>query len=185
MALLESNMLPLGTKAPDFTLLNTVDHHYMSLAQISQHAKATLVMFLCNHCPYVVHINSELVRLANDYLPKSIAFVAISSNDIHRYPDDAPEKMREKALELAYPFPYLYDDSQAVARAYDAACTPDFYIFDANLRLVYRGRLDDSRPKTDTPLTGRDIRAALDALLKGEPVAEKQYPSMGCSIKWK
>jgi thiol-disulfide isomerase/thioredoxin len=147
--------------------------------------KATVVMFLCNHCPHVVHVNPELVRLANDYIPKGIAFVAISSNDVVHYPEDSPEKMKAVAEKLKYPFPYLYDESQNVARAYDAACTPDFYIFDKDLKLVYRGRLDDSRPSNGIPLSGRDIRAALDAVLVGQSVTEKQYPSGGCNIKWK
>ena len=142
-------------------------------------------MFLCNHCPYVIHVNDELVRLANDYIPKGISFVGISSNDAVKYPEDGPEKMKEVAHKLKYPFPYLYDESQNVARAFDAACTPDFYVFDKDLKLVYRGRLDDSRPKNTNPLTGKDLRNALDAILAGQPVPEKQYPSGGCNIKWK
>lgn len=185
MALTESNMLPLGTLAPDFLLPDTVSGKQISLADIASIDKATVVMFLCNHCPYVVHINTELVRLANEYIAKGVHFVAISSNDAVKYPDDAPDKMHEKALELGYPFPYLYDESQAVARAYDAACTPDFYVFDKNLRLFYRGRLDESRPKNDLPLSGKDLRHALDAALAGNPAPEKQYPSAGCNIKWK
>lgn len=147
--------------------------------------KATVVMFICNHCPYVVHVNKELVRLANDYISKGVSFVAISSNDVENYPQDGPEEMKRHAAREKYPFPYLYDESQNVARAYDAACTPDFYVFDQDLKLAYRGRLDDSRPNSGTPLTGKDLRAAIDALLAGQPVAEKQYPSGGCNIKWK
>ena len=184
MALTESNMLPLGTKAPDFRLPDTVSGKELSFADVKG-THGTVVMFICNHCPYVKHVNEELVRLANDYLPKSIGFVAISSNDVENYPDDSPDKMRAQALALGYPFPYLYDETQDVARAYDAACTPDFYLFDADDRLVYRGRLDDSRPGSDVPVTGKDLRAALDALLAGQPIPEPQYPSMGCNIKWK
>ena len=147
--------------------------------------KATVIMFLCNHCPYVVHVNREIVRLATDYMAKGISFVAISSNDVVNYPQDGPEFMKIHAAKEGYPFPYLYDESQNVARAYDAACTPDFYVFDGALRLVYRGRLDGSKPKNDLPLTGKDLRDALDAILEGRPVAEKQYPSGGCNIKWK
>ncbi len=184
MALTESNMLPLGTKAPDFRLPDTVSGKELTFADV-RGERGTVVMFICNHCPYVKHVNHELVRLANDYLPKGIGFVAISSNDVENYPDDSPDKMRAQALELGYPFPYLYDETQEVARAYDAACTPDFYLFDANDRLVYRGRLDDSRPGSEVPVTGKDLRTALDALLAGRSVPEPQYPSMGCNIKWK
>lgn len=184
MALTPSNMLPLGTKAPDFQLPDTVSGKTYTLQELAGE-KATVVMFICNHCPYVIHVNPELVRLAKDYIPRGVGFVAISSNDVKNYPDDAPDKMKERALELGYPFPYLYDESQEVARAYDAACTPDFYVFDKDLKLVYRGRLDESRPGNDVPLTGKDLRAALDAVLEGKPVSEPQYPSMGCNIKWK
>ena len=184
MAYTESNMLPLGTAAPNFSLPDTVSGKTLTLGEIAGKA-ATVIIFSCNHCPYVVHVNPEIVRLANDYMPLGVNFVAISSNDVEKYPADSPEKMKELAAEVGYPFPYLYDASQEVARAYDAACTPDFYVFDGNLRLAYRGRLDDSRPKTDTPLTGRDLRAALDAVLAGETPAAKQYPSGGCNIKWK
>ena len=184
MAFTESNMLPLGTSAPDFSLPDTVSGKTRSLNDIAGSA-ATVVIFSCNHCPYVIHVNPEIVRLANDYLPQGVGFVAISANDAEKYPADAPEKMRELAQAVGYPFPYLYDETQLVARSYDAACTPDFYVFDKNMRLAYRGRLDDSRPNSGTPLTGRDLRAALDAVLAGaEPVA-KQYPSAGCNIKWK
>lgn len=184
MALTESNMLPLGTKAPNFILPDTVSGKLVSLAAIAS-PKATVVMFLCNHCPYVIHVNEEIVRIANEYSAKGIQFVAISSNDVVAYPADAPDKMKEHALQVGYSFPYLYDESQAIANAYDAACTPDFYIFNGDLRLVYRGRLDDSRPTNGIALTGRDLRAALDAQLAGTPIATKQYPSAGCNIKWK
>lgn len=184
MALTESNMLPLGTAAPDFTLPDTVSGQDVSLADV-QGEKGTLIMFLCNHCPYVIHVNEELVRIAEAYAPQGIGIVGISSNDVENYPQDGPELMTKHAKEVGYTFPYLYDESQAVAKAYDAACTPDFYVFDGAGKLAYRGRLDGSRPNSGIPLTGTDLRAALDAVLAGEPVAERQYPSAGCNIKWK
>lgn len=184
MAFTESNMLPLGSEAPPFVLPDVVTGEKVRLEDIASE-RATVVMFICNHCPYVIHVNDELVRLSNDYLPMGVSFVAISSNDVSKYPEDGPEEMKNVAERLHYPFPYLYDESQQVARAFDAACTPDFYVFDKDLKLAYRGRLDDSRPKSGTPLTGKDLRAAIDALLNGEPVPEKQYPSGGCNIKWK
>ena len=184
MAFTESNMLPLGSEAPPFVLPDVVTGEKVSLEEIASE-RATVVMFICNHCPYVIHVNDELVRLGNDYLPMGVSIVAISSNDVSKYPEDGPEEMKKVAERLHYPFPYLYDESQQVARAFDAACTPDFYVFDKDLKLAYRGRLDDSRPKSGTPLTGRDLRAAIDALLNGETVPEKQYPSGGCNIKWK
>jgi peroxiredoxin len=184
MSFTESNMLPLGSEAPPFSLPDTVSGKKVGLNDIASD-KATVVMFICNHCPYVIHVNAEIVRMANDYIPKGVSFVAISSNDVAGYPEDGPDKMKEVAEKLKYPFPYLYDESQNVARAFDAACTPDFYVFDGNLKLVYRGRIDDSRPRSGTPLTGRDMRAALDAVLDGKAVIEKQYPSGGCNIKWK
>ncbi len=160
-----STMVALGIKAFPFTLPDTVSGKMISLSDVKSDI-ATVIMFICNHCPYVKHVQSELVRLANDYQPKGISFVAISSNDIEQYPEDAPEKMKEVALQLGYPFPYLYDETQEVARQYQAACTPDFYIFDRDLRLVYHGQLDDSRPGNSIPLSGKDIRKALDNLLK-------------------
>ncbi|MCP4443238.1 MAG: thioredoxin family protein [Aureispira sp.] len=184
MALTESNMLPLGTQAPDFTLLDTVSGKNISLKDL-QSDKATLIIFSCNHCPYVIHVNEELVRLANDYQPKGVSFVAISSNDVENYPDDSPEKMTVLAKEAGYPFPYLYDETQEVAKIYDAACTPDFYLFDGAMNLAYRGRLDSSRPNSGVPVTGEDLRAAIDAVLQDGAVIEKQYPSAGCGIKWK
>jgi peroxiredoxin len=184
MALTESRMLPLGTKAPDFTLLDTVSGSEVNLNDLKSD-QATVIMFLCNHCPYVIHVNDELVRLANDYIPHGVSFVAISSNDVLNYPMDGPDKMAEVARELNYPFPYLYDKSQEVAKQYDAACTPDFYLFDSNMILKYRGRLDNSRPNSGIPLTGTDLRNAINATLKGEEVQEVQYPSAGCNIKWK
>lgn len=184
MAFTESNMLPLGTPAPAFRLPDTVSGEMIALDDIASD-KATVVMFLCNHCPYVIHVNAEIVRLAKEYQAKGVSFVAINSNDVQKYPDDAPGKMKENAILLGYSFPYLFDESQEVARAYDAACTPDFYVFDGERRLAYRGRLDGSRPKTDVPLSGADLRAALDAVLSGQPVNPVQYPSGGCNIKWK
>lgn len=184
MAFTESTMLELGTKAPDFTLPDTVSGQHISLKDIASD-KATVVMFLCNHCPYVIHVNPEIVRIAKDYQPKGVGFVGISSNDVENYPQDGPMEMKILAEKVGYTFPYLYDATQEVARAYDAACTPDFYVFDGDLNLVYRGRLDDARPKNDNPLTGKDLRAALDAVLAGKPVSEVQYPSGGCNIKWK
>lgn len=144
-----------------------------------------VVMFICNHCPYVKHVNAELVRVANDYMPRGIRFVAISANDAVAYPEDGPGPMREAARRLGYPFPYFYDESQAVARAFDAACTPDLFVYDDRHRLVYRGQLDDARPSLDTPLTGKDLRAALDAILEGRAVPAAQRPAVGCNIKWK
>jgi peroxiredoxin len=185
MALTASNMLPLGTKAPAFSLPDTVSGNIISLDDIAEGKNATVVMFLCNHCPYVIHTNPEIVRVANEYSSKGVGFVAISSNDVETYPADAPDKMQQQAKMVGYPFPYLFDETQEVARAYDAACTPDIYVFNGNRKLVYRGRLDDSRPNSGTPLTGKDLRAALDAVLEGRKVNPVQYPSMGCNIKWK
>jgi peroxiredoxin len=179
-----SNMLPLGTKAPEFNLLNTTTQKTISYDDVKG-SVATLVMFICNHCPFVLHVNSQLVKLENEYKNKGIGFVAISSNDVENYPQDSPDLMKKHAEELGYPFPYLYDETQEVAKAYNAACTPDFYLFDSELKLVYRGQLDDSRPNTDIPVTGRDIRNALDAIIAGTEVSQNQIPSLGCNIKWK
>jgi thiol-disulfide isomerase/thioredoxin len=184
MAATPSTMIPLGTQAPDFTLPEVVYGKPISLEDV-RGAQATVIMFICNHCPYVLHINEELVRLANDYTPHGCSFVAISSNDVELYPDDAPDKMKYHALEFGYPFPYCYDETQDVARAYKAACTPDFFVFDAELRCVYRGQFDDARPGNGIPPNGHDVRAALDALLRGEAVSQEQKPSIGCNIKWK
>ncbi len=184
MARTPSTMAPLGTQAPFFTLPDTVSGKNISLDELKGDV-ATVVMFICNHCPFVQHVNHELVRLANDFKNKGTGFVAISSNDVLAYPDDAPDKMKTVALQLKYPFPYLYDESQDVARAYHAACTPDFFIYDKNLRLVYRGQLDDSRPGNGIPVTGKDIRRALDCLLNNQPVPPEQRASIGCNIKWK
>ena len=185
MAYTESNMLPLGTQAPDFSLPDMLSGRMVSLRDIAA-PKATVVMFLCNHCPYVLYVNDEIVRLAKEYAPKGVGFVGISSNDVDAYPEDAPDKMQAHAGKVGYTFPYLYDESQEVARAYDAACTPDFYVFDGDLKLVYRGQLDASRPKRNPiPSTGEDLRAALDAVLRGKPPEGIQRPSGGCNIKWK
>jgi peroxiredoxin len=184
MPAVESNMFPLGKKAPSFELANAVDGKTVRLEDVKSDI-ATVIMFICNHCPFVKHVQHELVRLANDYQPKGISFIAINSNDVEKYPDDSPENMKKVAEELGYPFPYLFDETQEVAKAYQAACTPDFYIFDGELKCVYRGQLDDSRPNNGKPVTGESIRAALDALLHNEPVSENQKPSIGCSIKWK
>lgn len=184
MALTPSNMIPLGTNAPDFILTDTISGNLFSLADLKGE-KATVIMFICNHCPYVKHINSELVKLANEYQPKGVKCIAISANDAVSHPEDAPDKMKELALKKKYPFPYLYDESQQVARQYDAACTPDFYIFNGEMKLVYRGQLDDSRPSNKVPLSGNDMRAALDNLLSDKEVSPFQRPSIGCNIKWK
>ncbi len=184
MALTPSNMIPLGTLAPGFALPDTVSGNNLSLLDL-RGEKATVVMFICNHCPYVNHINPELVKLANDYLPKRIKFIAISSNNVLSQPEDSPEKMKEVALKEKYPFPYLYDESQQVAKLYDAACTPDFYIFNEEMKLVYRGQLDDSRPSNKVQRTGKDIRAALDSIASEKEVSPYQRPSIGCNIKWK
>jgi peroxiredoxin len=184
MALTPSTMISLGTKAPEFTLPDTVSGKNLSLQNLKSE-KGTLIMFICNHCPFVKHVNAELVKLASDYIPKGISFIAISSNDVSTHPDDSPDKMKQVAKELGYPFPYLYDESQNVARTYDAACTPDFFIYDKNLKLVYRGQLDDSRPSNGIPATGKDIRSALDNLLAGKEISSEQKPSIGCNIKWK
>ncbi len=184
MANTPSNMIPLGTQAPVFSLNDAVSDKTLELDELKGQ-KGTVIMFICNHCPFVKHVNPQIVQLARLYLPREVGFIAISSNDILRYPLDAPELMKKTAIRENYPFPYLYDETQGVARAYDAACTPDFYVFDAELRLVYRGQLDDSRPGNGVPCTGKDLRNALDALLSGNPINPEQKPSIGCNIKWR
>lgn len=186
MALTASNMMNLGTSAPDFRLPDVLSGKEFTLEEL-RGEKGTLIMFICNHCPYVIHVMPEVIRVAEDFRPKGIGLVAISSNDVEAYPRDSPEMMKEFAGTWKTGFPYLYDETQSVARAYDAACTPDFYLFDSHLKLAYRGRLDDSRPREENPrpLTGKDLRGALNALLSGEPLSEIQFPSMGCNIKWK
>jgi peroxiredoxin len=184
MARTPSTMKALGTKAPGFMLPDTVSGKQISLEQIKGNV-ATVIMFICNHCPFVLHVNDELVRLANDHANKNIGFVAISANDVVTHPDDAPDKMKATALQMKYPFPYLYDETQEVAKAFDAACTPDFFIYNKDLELVYRGQLDDSRPGNGIAVTGEDIRRALECLINDQPVPAEQRPSIGCNIKWK
>ncbi len=179
-----SNMMPLGTQAPEFTLPDTVSGKDLSLQDLKG-SSATLIMFICNHCPFVMHIQNELVKLGQDYLSKGVGIVAISSNDVANYPEDSPEKMKFLADSLGYSFPYLYDETQQVAKEYDASCTPDFFIFDKNLKCVYRGQLDDSRPGNDILVTGVDLRSALDSIIAGKAVNQPQKPSVGCNIKWK
>jgi peroxiredoxin len=177
-----STMLALGTSAPKFSLPNT-DGKTVSLDDFL--GRPLVLMFICNHCPYVKHVAPEIVRIVRDYSSRGVAFVGISSNDVTSHPEDSPEKMREEAKLQGYQFPYLYDESQEIAKTYQAACTPDFFVFDKDHRLVYRGQMDDSRPKTDKPLNGSDLRAALDAVLAGKKPNELQKPSIGCNIKWK
>lgn len=184
MARTPSTMVALGTKAADFTLPDTVSGKQISLNDIKGDV-ATVIMFICNHCPFVKHVNTELVKLANDYKNKGVGFVAISSNDVINYPDDSPGIMMQIAKQLKYPFPYLYDETQEVAKAYNAACTPDFFIYDKDLLLVYRGQFDDSRPGNEIPVTGKDLHYALDCLINNNNVPEFQRPSIGCNIKWK
>ena len=184
MARTPSNMLPLGTLAPEFALPDTVSEQSLTLSDI-QGEKGTLIMFICNHCPFVIHVNPEITRLAAEYQEKGIGVAAISSNDVVNYPQDAPHLMKETAAREGYSFPYLYDGSQDIAKAYDAACTPDFFLFDSEMKLVYRGQLDDSRPGNGIPLTGTDLRLAMNALLEGNAVDPHQKPSIGCNIKWK
>lgn len=183
MAEIESNMMKLGTKAPAFSLLDSVSDKTVSLSEIKSDV-ATVVVFICNHCPFVKHINPKLVEVANTYKAKGVQFVAISSNDVETYPQDGVQFMKQEAQKNAYSFPYLYDETQEVAKAYKAACTPDFFIFDKDLRCVYRGQFDDSRPNKGEA-TGKDISAALDAIIAGVRVSDMQKPSIGCSIKWK
>ena len=184
MARTPSTMVSLGTKALDFLLPDTVSGKQLSLVNIKGET-ATMIMFICNHCPFVKHVNAELVKLGNNYKIKGIGFVAINSNDVINHPEDSPGLMTQVAKQLKYSFPYLYDESQETAKAYDAACTPDFFIYDKDLRLVYRGQLDDSRPGNEIPVTGKDIRQALDCIINNEPVPQEQRPSIGCNIKWK
>jgi peroxiredoxin len=183
MSLTPSTMLPLGTTAPDFKLPDP-DGKTVSLADFKDQS-VLLVLFICNHCPYVKHIRAGLAQLARDYQPKRVAVVGINSNDVANYPEDSPAKMKAEAKSAGYTFPYLYDESQAIARAYRAACTPDIYLFDQNRKLVYRGQFDDSRPGNGIPVTGKDLRAALNAALAGKPVPPNQKASVGCNIKWK
>lgn len=183
MAVTPSTMLPLGTKAPDFRLPDT-DGNMVSLEDFKD-STLLLVVFMCNHCPYVRHIRKDFVEIAKQYQKKGVAVVCISSNDVDSFPDDGPENMAQVAEEFGFSFPYLYDEDQKVAKSYRAACTPDFFLFDAERRLVYRGQLDASRPGNDIPITGKDLKSAMDAALSGDTVAFEQRPSMGCNIKWK
>jgi len=184
MALTASTMLELGTSAPDFALMDVVSGQTISLATFANQP-ALLVMFICRHCPFVKHVQNELAALGKDYLGKGLGIVAISSNDVANYPEDAPEKLKDMANTLGFTFPFCYDETQEVAKAYTAACTPDFFLFDCDLRLVYRGQLDDSRPSNGLPVTGADLRAAIAALLSHQPIPSDQKPSIGCNIKWK
>lgn len=184
MAATETNMIPLGFKAPDFSLPDTVSGQTLSLNDVKGDI-ATVVMFICNHCPYVIHIQPEILKLYQEFSNKGIKFVGISSNDIENYPQDAPDLMTVHAKESGYQFPYLYDETQEVAKAYFAECTPDISVFDKDLLCVYRGRLDGSTPKNNIPLTGEDLRNALQAIVDGTEVSPIQKPSIGCNIKWK
>ncbi len=184
MARTASNMMPLNNKAPYFSIFDTVSSTTLNLNELKGE-NGTVIMFICNHCPFVIHVNPELVNIANDYQQKGIGFIAISSNDVVNYPQDGPELMKEHAKNNEYPFPYLYDATQEIAKAYDAACTPDFFLFNEELKLVYRGQLDDSRPANEIKLTGIDLRNALDCLLNNTVISEVQKPSIGCNIKWK
>jgi thiol-disulfide isomerase/thioredoxin len=184
MAATPSNMLELGTQAPDFKLFNPIKNIDQTLNELKSEI-ATVIMFICNHCPYVIHINNELVRTSDEYLNKGVSFIGINSNNVEKYPEDSPEKMIANAEQYSYKFPYLFDETQEVAKSYKAACTPDFYIFDKNLKLVYRGQFDDSRPGNGKPVTGNDIRKALDSILINNEIDSNQIPSIGCNIKWK
>ncbi len=183
MALTPSTMLALGTQAPDFHLPDTVSGKTISLDTFTG-KKALLVMFICHHCPFVKHVQTELARLGKDYVQKEVGIVAISANNAAQYPDDAPDQLKIMAKELGFSFPFCYDESQETAKAYTAACTPDFFLFDGQRRLVYRGQLDDSRPGNGKPLNGQDLRSALDAVLASQTVSQEQQPSIGCNIKW-
>lgn len=184
MALIPSTMLPLGTKAPAFSLADVVTGNTVSLESLGD-KKALLVMFICRHCPYVKHVQAELAQLGKDYVNEDVGIVAISANDAGSYPEDAPESLKQMAQELDFRFPFCHDESQETAKAYTAACTPDFFLFDSDRKLVYRGQLDDSRPGNGVPVTGKDLRAATDAVLNDQAVSQEQKPSIGCNIKWK
>jgi peroxiredoxin len=184
MVLTPSTMMPLGTKTPDFHLPDVVSGKTISLDDFSA-KKVLLVIFLCRHCPYVKHVQQELAKLGRDYGLKDVAMVGISSNDTDKYPEDSPSSLREMVLELKLNFPFCFDETQEIAKAFHAACTPEFYVFNGERKLAYRGQLDDSRPKNNIPVTGKDLRAALDAVLKDQPVSAEQRPGIGCNIKWK
>lgn len=184
MTVTPSTMLPLGTKAPAFNLTDTISGERFTLDDLKSD-NATVIMFICNHCPFVIHVRDELIKITNDYESKGIAFIAINSNDVETYPTDSPDNMKKMAEQYHYPFAYLFDETQDVAKSYHAACTPDFYVFDKGLRCVYRGQLDSSRPGNNKPVTGSDLRATLDAILENKPVDSNQVPSQGCNIKWR
>ena len=184
MAKTPSSMLPLGTHAPQFSLVDVVSGNTVNLSTSSQ-AHATVIMFICNHCPFVKYINNALVELANDFVAKDVRFYAINANDVEKYPDDSPDNMKKIALTVQYPFPYLFDETQEVARAYQATCTPDFFVFNKDMMLAYRGQFDDSRPGNGLPINGTSIRTALECLLANKQVPDNQNPSIGCNIKWK
>jgi len=184
MALTPSTMLPLGIKAPDFQLPDVVSGQTISLETFAG-KQALLVMFICRHCPFVKHVQAELAQIGQDYTDRGVGILAISSNNVNTHPEDAPDLLKQMAIALGFKFPYCYDETQAVAKAYKAACTPDFFLFDGNFELVYRGQLDDSRPSNDKPVTGKDLRGAIEAVLAGQPVKSEQIPSIGCNIKWK
>jgi peroxiredoxin len=184
MARTPSVMLPLGTKAPDFSLPDTVSGNNISLSDFKG-KKGLLVMFICQHCPFVQHVKTELAKIGHDYIPQDLGIVAISANDVANYPDDSPENLKLMAEAEDFNFPVCYDETQAIAKIYQAACTPDYYLFDQEFKLVYRGQLDDSRPSLDIPVTGKDLRRAIESLLAGKPISEEQKPSLGCNIKWK
>lgn len=179
----QSTMLPLGTSAPDFLLSDVVSGDALSLSSFAG-KKGLLVMFICQHCPFVLHVESELARIGQDYIPQGLGILAISANSIETHPQDSPEKLREQVKRAGFNFPYAYDETQAVAKSYTAACTPDFFLFDSDRKLVYRGQLDDSRPGNDKPVNGKDLRAAINKVIAKEPVPEDQMPSIGCNIKW-
>ena len=183
MVMVESTMLPLGTAAPAFALPDVVSGQTITLATVAE-APALLVMFICRHCPFVKHVERELACLGRDYGPQGVGIVAISANSLQTHPQDGPDHLKTQAEECGFTFPYCFDDTQAIAKAYTAACTPDFFLFDGHQRLVYRGQLDDSRPSNGLPVTGKDLRAALDAVLAGQPLPAEQRPSIGCNIKW-
>lgn len=184
MARTPTYQIPLGFQAPDFTLPEVISGREVTLSEL-QGKVATVIMFICNHCPFVVHVEQELVRIAHNHKSKGVNFIAISSNDVVNYPQDGPEQMKAYAERLGFPFPYLFDASQEVAKAYFAACTPDISVFDADMKCVYRGQLDGSRPGNDIPVTGSDLRTVLNHLVAGRPVPSEQTPSIGCNIKWK
>ena len=185
MAKTPSSMLPLGTQAPSFLLNDVISQTSIGLPPLDNAPPATVLMFICNHCPYVKHLNQAMIQLAQDYMPKDVNFLAINSNDVKKYPDDSPENMQHTAETLGYCFPYLFDETQEVANAYQATCTPDFFVFDHTLKLAYRGQFDDSRPGNNQAIDGASIREALDCLLAHKPVPAEQKPSIGCNIKWK